>query len=719
MLEKSAVRSRRRTSGKRLLDLLKTEFEAADRAYELFDEFLRHASYDSGHCLKLVAVAKDSGVPWDIRRLAILMLEHETLRLRADDLDPFDFLLTRLNLKEAPGRDRGIVSSVLREGFSATELHRFIPEFRRRLARLHRIHDRIRGLRTPAAGLRDFIELSRRECKLFLARYLLTPEEVVGEILRRLRVTEGVRDLDLSEPPLVVDEAARALNLMPDYEARILRLLCANSSVYWVSGTTGSEIHSLVEYPIKTVVLVIKPPGSDYEFEIKRAGLKGRNSLNIVYARDGYTVPPAHRLDGGSMQYLLRGEARAASRLGLIFRLVHGREAPIANYIARSSIYAVPVQKAGVQILRYFTEPRIFGEGFREMRVAMEESHAAFKAVGYPYLPDLPGALGLSAQFLGLVAPTQAILCGTSSFRLDKLGAYLAPDGPQQYFEKGLAVAYSSHDARRLADAILEEILGCYQAPEVRYRSHEQYLAAAFRVAGNRARADRIYLSLVRQIATFWGTLLAVRAFTNGESFVARNVGLKSVWDKGEWNVKIIFMDHDALCIPGPYETDFHPHAAIPGMAWDERYIWGGSTPELFATSEIGYLRTIYRVSDALSKKGQALARTNLRSAYKKTRRELLTDPKLQSLFDKVFIDRLLDWDMLVLGYLKMKADPTASSLWTEEMRTRLAGKGYREPAFDAYLEVLRNNRPFLERYSFLFDLENQMPRISSRRQGR
>lgn len=631
------------------------------------------------------------------------MLEHQILRLQPDNLDEFDFLLTQLNLKQAPGLNQVIVRSVLREGFSTTELYHFIPEFRRKLARLNRVHDKIRGRRTPDAALRDFIELSHRDCKLFLARYLLTPEEIIDEILRQLQVTEGVRDLDISQPPLVENEMARAINFMPDFEAKILKMLCESSNTYWVSDTTSSEINSLVEYPMTTVVLVIKPPGSDIEFEIKRAGLRGRNSLNIVYARDGYTVPPSHRLDGGSMQYLLRGEARAASRLGVIYRLVHGTVAPITNYISRSSICAVPMQKAEVQTLTYFTEPQIFGERFPEMRVAMKEALDAFKAGGHPYLPDLPGDLGLTAQFIGLVAPTQAILSGTSSFRLNKLATYLSSNGPKQYFKEGLMVAYSSDDARRLADAILEEILGCYQPPDVRYQSHEQYLAAAFCIAGNRAKADRIYLSLVQQIARFWGTLLAVRGYTNGESFVARNVGLKSFWNKGDWNVKIIFMDHDALAIPGPQNRDFHPHAAIPSMALDERYIWGGSTPEQFATSEIGYLQNIYRVSNDLSKKGQALAQMDLRGAYKKTQHELLTNPKLHPLFDKVFVERLLDWDTLVRGYLQRKPDTVVSTTWKEEMRKMLAAKGYRGQAFDAYLEIIKNNRPFLERYSFLF----------------
>ncbi len=92
-----------------------------------------------------------------------------------------------------------------------------------------------------------------------------------------------------------------------------------------------------------------------------------------------------------------------------------------------------------------------------------------------------------------------------------------------------------------MADDVLEEVLGIYLPPEVRYRGHEHYVQAALAVPENRTRADRNFLSVMQDIGTFWGTLLAVRGYTRGESVVARNVGLRSVWDEGEWKVKIIF----------------------------------------------------------------------------------------------------------------------------------------------------------------------------------
>lgn len=684
----------------RLLRLLRTEFEDARQAYVLFAEFLQHSSYSKSLCLKLFAVARQrTATPWDIRRLVVLMLEHQTLKIHPDSLDEFNFLLTELNLKKAPALNAGIVSSVLKEGYSTTNLRHFIHEFRCRLQRLNRIHAKIRGWRTSDTGLRDFIDLSRRDCKLSLARYLFTAEEVVDEILSQVLVTDGARDLDTSQPLFVEAEAQRAMGRLPDYEAAILKRLCAPSRIYWVSEVTSSEINSLVEYPLTTVVLVIKPPGSDIEFELKRAGRKGPFSLNVVHARNGYDVAPSHRLDGGNMQWLLRHEAKAAAKLGLIYRLVHGTEAPIPNYISRSTIYSIPIGGAQVQTLTYFTEPRVFGEGFREMRQAMADVVAAFKAEGYMKLPDLPGDLGLTAQFISIVSPAQAILKGTSSFRLDRLAAYFSSDGARWYFERGLNTAYSRHDARGLADAVLEEILGVYKPPDVRYQSHQQYLEAAYAIPENRAKADGIYLSVLHEIGRFLGTLLGVRGYTRGESFVARNVGLKSVWDGGKWKIKIIFMDHDSVVIPSLQERDFNAQDALPGMILDETYLWGRGS----ILGTVGHLRGIYRTSDALYQQGQVLARIAMRKAYKKTQHHLSSDPKLRVLFDHLFVERLLDWDKLVKSYLRIKPNVAASSKWKDKQREILAAKAYEGHEIDAHMEAIENNKAFLEAHSFLF----------------
>jgi hypothetical protein len=684
--------------------LLATEFDDDARVYDLFEEFLRHATYDRSFCLRLLALAgPGAGSSWELRRLAVLMLEHQVLKLSADDVEEFDLLLTRLKLKPAPGAGVPLADSVVKEGYSTTELRRFIPEFRRKLGRLNRVHEQLRGAGSSETALRDFIELSRRDCKLSLARYLFRPEEVVARVREQSKVTAGVKDGDAAQPPDVEQELRRVIKALPDFEAGILKKLCEGSNVYWVSDATGSEINSLVEYPLTTVVMVIKPPGSHVEFEIKRAGRRGSNPLGAVHTRDGDEVPPSHRLDGASMLGLLRYEANEAIRFANIYRLAHGADAPMAGYLTRTNIFTVPRGNASASILDYFTDPAVFGGKFRQMRAAMKEVVAAFDYEVGSNMTRLPGDLGLTAQFIGHVTPAQSILAGTSSFRLDKLALYLSDAGPEKYFAEGLNVAYSEQDARRLADEVLEEVLGVYSPPRRVYRSHGQYLKAAFAVAANRARADQCYLSVMQQIGKFWGTLLAVRGYSRGESFVARNVGLKSVWDGGEWKVRIIFMDHDALVIPTAQEKHFYVHGDLPCMKKDERFIWGESDAEHFAVSEVGYLQQIYRAGDRLIRRGRALAHRALKEGYRKTHEGMLNDARLRRQFDKTFIERLDHWDTFVRGYLEVKDDPAATAAWERATRKMLVESGYKRRSFDSFVELVKKHREFIETYSFLF----------------
>jgi hypothetical protein len=679
---------------KRLLTFLSTEFDAG--VYELFAHLLSHRNFNQSLFLRLLSVARNAGTSWTTRRLAVLMLEYQISRIPADDLDQFNFVLNRLNLKNSPAADADVVQSVRKEGYTTTNLQWFTDQFRRRLERLNRIHNRIKGWKTSQTAIRDFLDLSRQECRLTLSRYVFTPDEVVDRILQCVLVSDGIPDLNNQQPLFVQAEVERAFKRMPDFEAAILKSLTESSRIYWVSTDTSSEINSLVEYPLTTVVLVIKLPGSDVEFEIKRAGKRPPFGLRVIHARNGYEVAPSHRLDGGNMLWLLRHEAIAAAKLGRIYELIHRERAPLPTYVSRSSINTIPTSSGDVQTINYFNDPAIFGESYDEMRRAMAASVASFKAEGYMTLPDLPGDLGLTAQFLSTVVPGQAILHGTSSLRVDKMAAYLSTEGAARYAALSNS-AVSREEARTFADTLLEEALGVYQSPG-NYRNYGDYLASAFAIPENRMRANSVYKSILQQIGRMWGTLMGIKGYSKGESFVARNVGLRSVWDNGQWQVRIIFMDHDSLVIPGFKENDFWPVNALEGMTLDEVYIWG--RPGGIAGTA-GHLRNLYRIDDELHREARRVAERVTSEAYQKTQRELVRDPKLQRLFEPVFIERLLDWNRLVRSFLRAK--PNTAAKWKERTTNLLNTKGYKEGEVNAYLEALTANRPFLERQSTLF----------------
>ena len=214
----------------------------------------------------------------------------------------------------------------------------------------------------------------------------------------------------------------------------------------------------------------------------------------------------------------------------------------------------------------------------------------------------------------------------------------------------------------------------------------------------NRQRADEIFLSLVKQIAVLWGTLLGVRGHSRGESFVARNVGLRSVWERGEWRVRLIFMDHDALSLPEPGQGHFFAQNSLPCMLLDERHVWGRANPALFAGTLVGCLQSIYRPSEALESEACVVADTELKAAYKKTLSALSTNVKLRGFFSDVFLSRLFDWDQFVAGHLNGRDER-----WQTEMKKLFAKKGYEADTFDVYTQAIEQHKGFFERNGFLF----------------
>jgi hypothetical protein len=713
----SQEKTRRTGEGKMMVDLnhptfpnlssevlatLQSEFSDCQEECELFDQFLGHRIYNRAFSEVLMNRSRESGGSrWAIRRLALLMLQHQLSMLPEDDLVEFEFVLTRLGIKQPGGP---VSASVLKEGYSTNELRGFVPEFKRRLARRGHVTWLLCADKTSAAAaVKDFIHLSRHECRLVLARYLWTPEEVVERILTQVRLSRAGKDTRPMRHPYVEQEAERTLSNLPDFEAEILKRLQRMSRIFWVSNSTSSKINVLVEYPLNTVVLVLKLPGSDTEIELKRAGDRGEHPLNVYYSRARGPVPVTHRLHAGSMGEYLRWDAGASAILSRIYRLVHEIEAPIPKTIAVSTIYSVPTSDGEQHILRYFTDARVFGEGFGEMRQAMAESIDAFKRERDWRPPQLDGDLGITGQFLSLVAPGQAILTGTTSFRLDRLARYLSPGGPDYYFRDGLKTEFTDADARLFLDDILDEVLGAYTPPDVSYQNPEQYLSAAFAVPCNRELADRNYLTMMSDIGTLWGTLMALGAFTRGESFVARNVGLRTVWEKGRWHVKIIFMDHDDMDIVSSSTTEFYPRAALPAMADDELHIFGGTSCGEKIKGEVAFLEEIYRISPDISRQGYCEIMTAIENSYKKTRHHLAHNKKLRSLFSESFIEQVTDWGSVVSRYLTAGKDPSAVEAWKTATREFLGNKGYNVYRIYDHFCAVDSFADFLNRYSFLF----------------
>jgi hypothetical protein len=659
--------------------------------------FLEIPAYDRALALELLERAKSPGAPWELRRVAALMLQSQVLRLSPRAQAEFGRLCERLGLRE-PGAER-IRDSVLTEGFTTTEPRAFARQLRVRLARGESVLAPLwSGKATPttSTALRDFLAYARRECRLDLARYLFTPAEVVERILTQLTSSRGAPHPFPQKHAYIREEARRAFAGLPAYEAEILQRLGAGHRIFWVSEQTSSEINALLEYPLTTVVLVIKPPGSDVEIEIKRAGCRGDRLLGVVYERGGEEVPPAHRLAGGSMGGSLHYDARSSAFVARLFRAAHGAEPPLSRSIAVRSIYGVPIDGREEHVCDYFTHAASFGPGYTEARGALRDSIAAFvEEENRP--PDLPGTLGETMRFLHCVTPSQALLVHTSSFRLDKLALYLSAEGPDRYFRQGLGREPGPGEEKRFADELLEEVLGIYAPPEVHYRSYDAYVRAALARPENRERADRVYLDVMRQIGTFWGTLYAAGGCTWGESFVARNVGLRSRWEDGRWRVRILFMDHDRMRVGRDHL--FQPQKMLRGMWEDQRYILGdGIGRGSSGKGEVGFLGEIYRVAPEVVRAGRLALRNAARSAYRKTLPVMAAHPEARPLFRRSFLRESGHWDEVMKSLPALRR---GGGDWKAVLRPFLVRRDYEPERIGPYLETVEEHAVFLELQGF------------------
>jgi hypothetical protein len=689
---------------KDFVEALELEFGDDRRVLHLFQQFIAYATYDRSFALSLIDVAKGrAGDSWEVRRLAALMLQQHLLPLRAGDTQEFRIVFERLAL--VVDGEGNLPSRVLEEGYSCRELRGFIREFRRRLTR-PRCAVRP-GDPGPITGedIRAFARQSRQECKLMLAREMFDAEEVVARTRRLVRPTKGL-PVAHTDGALADGTNDRAAGL-PDYEASILRGLLSSPIIYWVADQTPSKLNSLVEYPLGTVVLVVKPPGSHHEFELKRAGRRGSHPLSVRSH-----VPPSHRLDGGSMISALRWDADATASLDHLYRLVHDEPAPVSRIVSIVGKYGVPFGDRELPILEYLTNPSLFGDGYGEMRSAMSIVVDCFRQETGSVLPPIPGDYGLTAQFLALASPAQATLRGSSSFRLDLVAKYLSANGPAEYFGRGLKVEHRAPDGKRLADDVLDEVLGVYCPPDVEYEEHDRYVAVALADVRNRARADAVYLGLLTQIGTMWGTLLGLRGYSYGESFVARNVGLRTIWSRGKWQVRLVYQDHDNLVLPGRDQPEFRPGNALPATVLDALYINGRDGVE-GPNFVWNCLQRIYRVGDVLRETGRARLRRATRLAYSRTLSVIQNNPRVQHRFHRRFIDRLRDWDAVARIYLRRDHSSRGDD-WKARVEKHLRRKGYGGSSISEHCRALETHGDFVETYSFLYQVPPSTPKSSA-----
>lgn len=619
-------------------------------------DFLFAATLDSDTCdwervARLIVAGRDTAEPWERRRIAALLLEIEFLRIDADDEEAQNRFFAALGIADARPE-----------------------EVRLRLERFGHVR------RGTTDDLRAHAE---SECHLVFARYLFTAREVVNRIVAQVRVTEGrsgMRRFRLPEQhPWNMAEAKLALRSLPPYERAIVRGLMRDWRIYWVDAGTPSRIGSLVEFPLGTVALVIKPPGSTHEIEIKRCGVRGTRAVEVRrHDKHGERLPKQHQLHGASMGDCLLWEWGAGSMLSRYFRKVHGEESPMSQVVSVAKIRTVPGMLGPVAPRTYLEQREHYGDSFDDMRRDLP-------LVVKDFTKRERSEEELVDVLIVATDPSQAIVTGTTSFRLDLLAGYLAPDGAAHYFE-ALGASYSDDDARRFADAILGEAIDDYEPPRMPYQSYAQYTGAA--LESNRRAADETYASVFAQIGRFWGTVLAARVYSSGESFAARNTGLRRIWTGERWRVTWTSMDHDSLQIIGRKHRHFHPFPDVNGMIQDQAHILGGPLGKNVVTGELQALKAIYRPSAAAASRGFASFRAALCESYRRAHRAIREDPAVSRLFHRELVETLHEWDEAMRDFIDVRYDQEELRKWHDRTRIRLVRHGIPSRIARQYLHV-------------------------------
>lgn len=578
--------------------------------------------------IEIAKIARDRiRARWQTRCIAAHLLADELDTIGPEDLDELCWWFCKFGVC-TPTAEL-VDADVLRQGYSTREIGPFAQEFRRRL----------QWRPSSPAGTDPLAELIRRAeqpHRLPLARYLISAEDVATQILSMCRCSKGSEQDGVG--------GATALARLPRYEAAIVEQLRLEGRVLWLGPRTPRRLGGLIEHPLGTAAIVIKPPGSTIELEIKRVGLGSERPVNVIVRRGERRVPGPHRFQGVCLGRLLNFEVHSSARLQNVMSTIGYGMGASPRFLVVNRIDRVPLPdgRQSVAVVDYLSNPRYWPAAELErLHGDIREAVSLFTGEGRgSRLPSLPGPIGAAAELFAVTKPSQGVLLGTTSYRLDQLTRLLSDDGPALYF--GEVEDVSDAERRWLADTLLAEILANYSPPaEASANDYGGYLAVAR--GHNRPEVERAFLDVCEQLGRMFAALLALRAYSMGESFVARNVGLRAVWEAGAPRVRMVFMDHDSLHLPSARHR--RPLLKVlKGIREDHLHAFGPND----SITDFSMLARIYGCDDALRGRGRARIDEAARVTYAHVQRRIRDDAELAR---TLAAPRYHDLDTLLAAY--------------------------------------------------------------------
>ena len=111
-------------------------------------------------------------------------------------------------------------------------------------------------------------------------------------------------------------------------------------------------------------------------------------------------------------------------------------------------------------------------------------------------------------------------------------------------------------------------------------------------------------------------------------------------------------------------------------------------------------LRHALPVDPDVENDGHSALRAEIASAFEKTHDAICDDPQVQGCYFRQFVERLPDWDHIVVRYLGAKATSSGREAWRQRRRVWLKAKRYPEQLRREYLRGVERHASFLEKYA-------------------
>jgi hypothetical protein len=309
--------------------------------------------------------------------------------------------------------------------------------------------------------------------------------------------------------------------------------------------------------------------------------------------------------------------------------------------------------------------------------------------------------MGLTMEFLSQTSPTQSVLGGSTSFRLDLVAGYLGDNGPDRYFRDGLGVEPTPGEVRRFANTLLDEIMGEFVPVPVGDTTHGGYIDATLAHPENRRRANAVFLALAEQIGRLWGTLFGLGGCTSGESFVGRNVGLKSTWEGGRWCVHFITMDHDMMWFPRGH---FDPVDLLRKWAHDADHLHG--LPDEPWRSALDWLVSIYRLDAETMARGRAALVRVASEAACLSRHLRASDERVRGQYEPKALKAAQDWEAAAVAFLQSRGSGADEEDALFAAHTLLKERGRDAQTVESWTGAIRKHAKFLEVHAGLLGVE-------------